>query len=326
MIEWDVFLRWAKDNFGEVETSHDEIKVNSIFVEDTKLHLWCNPRKNAYHCWKSDKSGNLFDLVSKVSKCSYQEAVGLLSYDNELRLLEERLDKFFADKQKEIPKKQSIAFPPDTYSICKLPQNNYFRRQAEEYLRSRKLSPDSLYVCVSGEYRNRIIIPYYDNSGKLIYWNGRDFTGKAKSKYRGPDVKLTGIGKADVLFIEKWPSSGTKLHLAEGEFDAMSLTKSGLYGAACGGKSLDDKQIEILRMYQVCICFDTDKSGADALNKMGDKLIGNGIKVTYVRPPVGIKDWNQMFVTLGAEMVKTYIIDQEREFTLWTSNALRVNR
>ena len=51
--------------------------------------------------------------------------------------------------------------------------NCQLRTLAENYLKSRKLPVDNLYVCSNGRYANRIIIPYYDNNKKLIYYNGR---------------------------------------------------------------------------------------------------------------------------------------------------------
>jgi DNA primase len=186
-------------------------------------------------------------------------------------------------------------------------------------------------VCTTGKYSNRIIIPYYGPNGNLIYWNSRDMATESKLRYMGPDSEEVGVGKGDVIYMESWPKSG-KVYLTEGEFDAMSLTKSGLHGGACGGKALTDKQLELLRPYSICICFDTDKSGETALNKIGDKLISSGIReVSYVRPPVDSKnpqkkmDWNKMLVELGERIVELYISTQEKPFTYWTSKILRFN-
>lgn len=323
MIDFDNFLSWAERTFTDVEISGDEIKVNSIFADDVKRHLWCNPSKNAYHCWKSNASGNLFELVSRVDKCSRQEAAARLC-GNDVRGLEERLERFFADKQKPPPPPPpKFALPPDTFLIRDLRPG--LRRDAERYLERRKIPFGNLRLCLTGKYAKRIIIPYYGPDGGLIYWNARDITDRSKVKYLGPDAEV-GVGKGDVIFTESWPVAGTKMYLAEGEFDAMSLTLSGVHGAACGGKELTDNQVDILRPFRVCICFDTDKSGGQALNKIGDKLLGSGVReVTYVRPPVNYKDWNKMFSSLGGNIVSLYVQSQEKSFTPWTSNTLRFN-
>lgn len=327
MIDHDVFVKWAEENFTDVSCAGDEVKVNSIFTDDTSLKMWCNPAKNAYHCWKSGKTGNLFTLVSEVTGCSYHEAVSLLSSDNDLRALEQRLERFFEEKYKEeviVP--SNVSFPPNTFQISKMAKSNHFRQKAEEYMKGRHLPIGKIQVCIAGKYYNRIIIPYYGPNGALIYWNGRAL-GESKAKYMGPDADETGVGKGDVIFMESWPKAGERIYLAEGEFDAMSLTKSGLHGAACGGKEVGEKQMDLIRPYRVCISFDTDKSGAEALNKIGDKLIRNGIhEVSYVRPPEKYKDWNEMLIHLGEKIVGAYIVTQERKFTPWTSATLRLNR
>lgn len=323
MIDFDSFLRWAEKHFTDVEVHKDEIKVNSPFCQDDKKHLWCNPKKNAYHCWKSGESGNLLNLVCRVSGCSHEEAIETLDSDNDLRLLEERLHNFFTEKKKKPVKISKIALPPNTYLISKLA--NSFRHVAEKYISSRKLSLGRLLFCISGKYRNRVIIPYYNQQDELIYWNARDITGRSAAKYLGPDADDVNVGKEDVIFAETWPKKGEMVHLTEGEFDAMSINQSGLFGMACGGKEVFDKQIDMLRLYKVCISFDTDKSGAQALNKVGDKLISNGIQeVYYIRPPVGMKDWNQMLVSFGTEEIKNYISNKRKPFTPWTSNILRL--
>lgn len=331
MINYDDFKNWVENHFDDLEESNGEIKVNSIFTDDTRKHLWCNPAKNAYHCWKTDQSGNLYQLIAQVSGCNYSEAVSLLGSDNVIRSLEEKLDKFFNKKyqEPEKPKPQGLALPPYSYPIQKL-ANPAMRKRAEEYLSDRKINPGNLLFCICGKHQNRIIIPYYGPAGNLIYWNSRDI-GNSKLRYLGPDSDV-GVGKGDVIYMQKWPESGCKIYLTEGEFDALSLNQCGLSGAACGGKELSDQQIQLIRNYKVCICFDTDKSGTLALNKIGDKLIANGMQdISYVRPPIDTHDpskkmdWNRMLVEFGERIVALYIAANERPFTYWTSSSLRFN-
>lgn len=328
MIDYEIFLDWVKEHFDHFTESSGEIKVNSIFVDDYKGHLWINPNKNAYHCWKSGHSGNLYDLVSKVTKCPYHEAKELFSDDGDLRSLESKLDSFFERKEKPKITTSSLSLPPNTFAINEL--NEMFKGQVTNYLSARKIQWENLLFCTSGKYRNRIIIPYYNRDGKLIYWNGRDISNSPE-RYMGPD-KNCGVAKGDVIYASEWPTKGSKVYLTEGEFDAISLTKCGITGVACGGKELSDKQMELLSPYRISICFDTDKSGADALNKIGDKLIGNGVNnISYVRPPVNKAepdkkmDWNKMLVEFGEKIVASYVFANEKPFSQWTSSALRFN-
>ena len=182
------------------------------------------------------------------------------------------------------------------------------------YLKERKISSDGLYYCLEGEYGNRIIIPYYNKNKEVIYWNGRHI-GDSPLRYFGP--KNCGVGKGDVIFATKWDCD--KVYLTEGEFDAMSLNMVGYAGWACGGKELSDKQINYLRNYKICLALDQDKYGQIALNKMGNKLLKEGIRrISYVSPPIEYKDWNKMFIELGKSGVHDYILSKEQIFK-WTT-------
>jgi hypothetical protein len=279
MIDFEKFLEWAESRFGDVVVKGDEIKVNSIFADDYKQHLWCNPyggkhdRPNGvFHCWKTDTKGSLVSLVMQVDGCTYEEALEILGgSDARMAVLEKQVQELFAKKKEPVieelepvePKSDKLELPPFTYRFEDLPSASYHRVNAEVYMFNRKLSTEGLMVCTRGEYRQRIIIPYYDPKGDLIYWNGRYIGDSDKvTKYRGPK-KEVGIGKGDVLYMPEWPEKGSVVYLTEGELDALSIKKSKLHAGGFGGKSLTDIQIEILRStgYIPVICLDSDSAG-----------------------------------------------------------------
>jgi hypothetical protein len=347
-INFDTFLKWAESRFGDVVVKGDEIKLNSIFEEDYKHHMWCSPKggKNnlpngVFHCWKSDQGGSLITLVMQVDKCSYEEACETLGAgDFELADLERRLEEFMSSRTPSTiedlsqPEFVGLKFPDQTFPILSLSPDNLWRIEAEEYLKGRKLDPKNYLICVGGEYKNRIIIPYYDRDKKLIYWNGRYLTDTDKVvKYRGPS-KECGVGKGDVLYISgEWPQENEEVHFSEGEFDADSIRVAELWAGALGGKGIEDSQIAIIlqNKWRVVLCFDTDlgkrvDAGGEALLKIGDALIEKGRNVSYVRPPKQFKDWNKMLVSVGPKVMNAYMRREKRPFTADTSFQLRLER
>ncbi len=262
----------------------------------------------------------------EVDNCSYEEAKEILSGNTPIRILEEELDKFFQQKDEEQnnPEELRIKLPLYTYLISNLSKSSLLRMEAEDYLTSRKLPIDGLYVCSTGDYKNRIIIPYYDAKGKLIYFNGRNMAKKGL-RYLGPDKNI-GIGKADVIYAPKWPIAGSKIYLTEGELDALTLYACGFNGMACGGKYLSDKQIDFIRNYKICLALDEDTAGFSGILEMGKKLIANQISdITFVRPPVGIKDWNKMLVKFEIGIIEAWIQKYEKPFDEWTESTLLNN-
>lgn len=321
-MNFETFVNWAENKFDDVKINGNEVKLNSIFCEDTKNHLWVNPEKGVYHCWKTDKAGTIIQLVSIVDNCSFKEAYEKLGLNNNfgIRQLEEKLKIF--DKR---PNITSLPLPKFTFLIANLSSNNHYRIKAENYLNNRQMPIGNLMICIGGKYKNRIIIPYFGKNNELIYWNSRDITNKASLRYKGPGKEEVGIGKEDVLWFNSWPKEGSKVYLTEGEFDAMSLNLTGFYGAACGGKSLGNKQLELLKPYKIAIAFDNDKSGIEGLNKLSETFEYNGIQnTTFIRPPTIYKDWNQMLCDTNKNVIKAYIEQNEKKLDSWTVNGLKL--
>lgn len=326
-IDFDRFLNWAESRFDNVLVRGDEVLLNSIFCEDRKHHLWCNPsggktnnQNGVYHCWKSDQKGNLVGLVMLVDKCSYEQAIETLDAISEgsLEDLERRVQELFNTKndEKVIEEKPSgLQIPSDCYLFEDLPSFNNLRKLAEDYIVSRKISKDRLYICTKGRYRNRIVIPYYDNKGNLIYYNGRYIGDPGKNlRYLGPPKEL-GIGKGDVMFVPNWPTFGEKIYITEGEFDALSLSECGFKSAALGGKNMTEKQIEMIKGFVPVLALDADEAGSEALPKIAKNLMSKGFsKIYYVRPCREYKDWNGLLVAKGDKILRHYVASKEKEY------------
>jgi DNA primase len=324
-IDFDKFLGWAESRFDDVVVKGDEILLNSIFCDDRKHHLWCNPYggktgnpTGVYHCWKSDQKGSLVGLVMHVDKCTYEEALETLdAVSGNLADLERKVQEIFQKKAPAEPEpiKSGLEMPSDCFLIEDLPSTNKTRSAAQSYLSERHINHERLLVCVRGRYRNRILIPYYDRSGSLIYYNGRYIGDPGDGlRYLGPPKEL-GIGKSDVMFVPDWPPVGSKIYITEGEFDALSLHQCGLPSAALGGKVLSEKHSEMLKGYAPVLCLDADEAGGQALPKMARTLLSRGFQsVSYVRPCSEYKDWNGLLVAKGEKILRHYVAAQERQY------------
>lgn len=329
-VDFESFVRWCEDKFDKVIVKGSEVRIDSVFTDDNGQHLWCSPKGGKYHrengayrCFKTDKKGTLIGLVMLVEGCEFEEAKEILSGQTLIGDLEAKLEEFFKEKENLVsePEEMDLSkmrLPVGSFMIECLPIGNKHRVEAERYLASRKLSTNGLYICTEGEYKNRIIIPYYDVQNKLIYFNGRLLANKGL-RYLGPD-KAIGVGKGDVIFAPKWPIKGSKIYLTEGEFDAMTLCFCGFNGMACGGKYLSEKQINLIRHYKVCLALDEDASGLEGVKTMAERLVAAQVTdITYVRPPQGIKDWNKMLVDFKSEIVRAYINAHEKKFDDFTN-------
>jgi DNA primase len=327
-IDYDRFVEWAESRFDHVVVSGAEVKLNSIFCEDRKHHLWCNPSggKNScetgvYHCWKSGNKGSLVGLVMTVDGCCYEDALKTLDIapSKGLAELEQRVEQMFQSKQQSVEEEKApfkgLQMPPNCYSFDELPSSHRLKSIAESYLKSRRIPTEGLFICTAGRYKNRILIPYLDRSGVLVYYNGR-IVGSFQSdlRYLGPPKEL-GIGKGDVLYSRKWPVRGDKVYITEGEFDSMSLDLCGFRSVALGGKSITEAQIKMISGCVPVLSLDADDAGAEAMPRMASALMRAGFdRVRYVRPSKEYKDWNGLMSSRGEEVVRLYIQKQEREY------------
>lgn len=324
-IDFDKFLSWAESRFDDVIVSGNEIKINSIFCEDRKHHLWCNPSggktgnsHGVYHCWKSDSKGSLLGLVMLVDKCTYEEALEILDAPAEGNLadLERRVQELFGGSPsvQQEPEKKGLELPSDCYLFDELPSYHGLKSMAEEYLKKRKISTKGLFLCTRGRYRNRIIIPYRNKEGSIVYYNGRYVGDPGDNlRYMGPPKEL-GVGKGDVMYSPEWPKAGEKIYITEGEFDAMAIWQCGFHAAALGGKSATEKQISMIKEYKPVLCLDADEAGREALLKIASALMTKGLHVSYVRPCGEYKDWNGLLEEKGERILREYIKTQENPY------------
>lgn len=332
-VDFDIFLTWVEEHFDVVKVKGKRVRINSIFCEhlggDEKQHLWCRPYTGHYHCYKSGKKGTLYELVMAVEKCAYDQAVDILGGDQTLRYLEAKLEAFLnGEGANTQPVKPRLELPPYTFPIKDLlPQ---YKEPVEKYLQSRKIPIHGLYYCIQGDFYGRIVIPYYNSDGELIYFNARALKKEVKLRYRGPEAG-TGFKKEEVVWMSFFPKKGAKIYLTEGEFDAMTLNLMGFHGCATGGKDVGQLQINMIRDYEVCLAFDTDPSGREAFRQLGWNLYQSGVKrVSFIRPPEPYKDWNEMYAgnpdkgkpALDEKIIRAYIFKNEKPFNEFTSSLL----
>ena len=344
-IDGEKFLEWAESRFPRVSVKGNEVRIPSPFLgeDDPHLHCWCrvdgyNKKGEErplgiYHCFKTDNEGDLAGLIMLIDGCEYDEALNIIDADRAgMAEIERQLDEMFAEKYgstsayaikpKAAPPK-TLQLPMFCWKTTELASNDRFRISAEIYLQNRKLPLDRYYIGTVGKWRERIIIPYYDRDGNLIYYNGRYYGANTKiGRYLGPDEKESpGVGKADVIYMPVWPTPGSRVYLNEGEFDADSIVYGAesigekAYACAFGGKTISEKQIEMLRPYIPVLGVDTDRAGRQALCRICQELRSAAINPMWVKPPPPYKDWNAMLQKVHPRVMLAYIRQNERPMT-----------
>jgi len=114
--------------------------------------------------------------------------------------------------------KSKVELPEEFVSLCttNIPATGIY---ALRYLEKRGITREDILkwkigYCFSGEYRNRIIVPSFDEDGDCSYFIARSYTGDSY-KYKNPRASK------DIVFNELFVNWNQDLILTEGVFDAM---------------------------------------------------------------------------------------------------------
>jgi DNA primase len=130
-------------------------------------------------------------------------------------------------------------------------------RHALAYLKKRNISNQDILkynigYCDSGPYNNMIIVPSYDNNGKLNYFTARSFEKDPFTKYRNPETSR------DIIPFELFINWDLPIILCEGPFDAIAIKRNAI---PLFGKNIQSnlmKKIVTSKVQKIYIALDTD--------------------------------------------------------------------
>ena len=229
------------------KTSGDNYAFYSPFVDHYKPKLEINIRinskgNNPWHCWISDEKGRSIKTLFKklrVSKSTWDEYNSIFSRVNRYS---SEYDNTEVIEQVQLPKEFRPLYKPT---------NSFKYKHALNYILGRGLRAEDIVkynigYCEEGEYRDKIIIPSYDERGKLNFFVGRSFY-QTQYKHKNPKVSK------DIVGFELLINWDTPLVLCEGAFDAIAIRRNAI---PLFGKSIQ--------------------------SELEKKIIGNSVKKLYI--------------------------------------------
>lgn len=141
--------------------------------------------------------------------------------------------------------------------------------KAVQYIKNRGFDPDWLwnefkitYICRESklggrDYNGYIVLPYFDNLGRVVFFQARDYLYRPQKSKKNPDgvirwmnpsEKAIHVGKSDFIFNGQHLETAEEAYLSEAAFDALELCKipNDAMKGSLGGSSISERQIEIL--------------------------------------------------------------------------------
>lgn len=264
-----------------VSLGHEELRKGDEVVffclkpecSRRKPKLSVNLETDNFHCWVCGFSGkSLFPLLAKGNdRAEYAR-------DRETDRPKEKVVQYDSVK---LPK-EFLTLSKDQRSPCYNASISYLKQRG---ITKHDILKWKLGFCEDGEYKNRIIIPSFDEFGELNFWVGRSVYG-AEPRYKH------GNFCKDIIFNDYLIDWRKDVVITEGPFDAM---KAGDNAIALQGSILNEgsRLFDKLVVADVNVFFAMDD---DALKKQDDimlKLIAYDVKCLYV-PLKGKKDVGEM--------------------------------
>ena len=202
--------------FGRYIDKGTELLFTCPVCNHHKRKFSINLDKAVYKCWVCDYRGhNIRRLVRRFGSYLQLQSWEELSDRSDL---EKFSDLFMEGFREENIVKTTIPIPEEFVSLTQenTPATGTY---AMKYLTSRGVSKQDILkwkigYCFNGQYRNRIIVPSFDEDGDCNYFIARSYSGDSY-KYKNP------MASKDIIFNELFIDWNSDLVLVEGVFDAL---------------------------------------------------------------------------------------------------------
>ena len=300
------------------------------------------PTKQIFYCFGCQEGGNVIHFLMKHEKLGFVEAVKLLAKRANIPLPKRTVDRqktqaldklYYANEaaneyfrksfyreepgkkarqylnkrgfDSEIIKQFSLGYAPDDWE-------GLIRFAKTKDMEMEVLNQAGLVVPraeSSGYYdrfRNRIMFPIFNLSGKVVGFGGRVLDEKDEPKYlNSPETPIYQKGKIlyGLNFSKDEIRKKGNAVLVEGYVDLLSLYQAGIKNVvASSGTAFTPDQARLLSRYaeKIYLLFDADMAGQSATFRSVDLLFSEGVEVFVVSLPKG-EDPDSFVKKFGAE-------------------------
>ncbi len=259
---------------------------------DNKYNLSYNSGRRIFQCWKCGYFGSVFRLVR-----DYGTAI---QYDKLKLILP------FNENFNNVIKKQQVAYDlitcelPAEYKPLTQKNNSWAYKKAMEYLIDKRkvdlkiIQKYNIGYTDSGDRKYRIIIPSYNNKGKVNYFEARTFLENVKKTYMKPE----NPDKNDIIFNESNINWDLPVYLVEGVFDMFRIPNA----IPLLGKSPSEylKSMLIKHNSKIIICLDED--AVNDSYEFYNELNSLGLDVYFIDMS-GKGDLSELYEKFGQESI-----------------------
>ncbi len=289
----------------------------SPFSKEKTPSFTINDEKGFYHCFSSGEHGNIFDFLVKVEKLNFGDAVRKLAakagmpafkftkenieienkrkkYDEILTIALQHYQKNFFDN--EIVKKYAFdrGLTQEILSTFKIGYSGEYGLNVslftnfnqKELIESGIFFYDEKNNKLIDRFKSRLIFPIFDYNNKVIGFGGRALGQNYLAKYiNSPETEFfkKGFNLYNLNNAKSENKQSRIIFVVEGYMDAISLYQAGFKNVvATLGTAMTESHLNLVWRYfnDPVVCFDGDRSGQNAAQKISEKLIAH-MKANY---------------------------------------------
>ena len=327
------------------------------FHDDTHPSMSVSREKQIYTCFTCHATGNVFQFLIDYDKMTFNEAVKYLGEKTGVDTTDIKLKK---DNNKYKKYYEIYELSSKYY------QNNLLStagKKARDYLDSRNIDKETikkfgiglslptkddlsqlltnknydivdlnkigLSIDNNDIYKDRIMFPLFDISGKVVAFSGRIYKDIDASKY--VNTKETPIFiKGEQLYNYHIAKNAVRIKkqliIMEGFMDVIRASTIGLDNCiALMGTALTHEQLKLIKRLSnnIVLCLDGDKPGQNAAYKIGEEFIKENLEVKVVTLPNN-DDPDSFILKEGKEKFLNYI-EQAENYNDYKIKSLRNN-
>ena len=205
-----------KEVLGDYSNIGSEMLFFCPKCKHHKRKLSVNISKDAFKCWICDWHGKSIRRIvlrfgNYLQQKAWNELVGIVEITD--------YEKLFSSIDAKQELEEFIELPSEFISLCNK-DVSLNSLEARRYLRDRGITKENILFwkmgfAVSGEFEGRIIIPSFNDMGKLNYFIARRYDDKNWMRYKNPKVNK------DIIFNELMIDWNEDITIVEGVFDAI---------------------------------------------------------------------------------------------------------
>ncbi len=263
-----------------------------------KRRLFYFPDDRYFYCFNCSRSWSELNWIHEITKKSIPEILRETKNFVPTSQVQNKIQKQNeAVKQVDIP-----SIPDDSIDICDPKQVEYYKdnkfiKKVIDYCQSRRLfnavnKPKSLYVSFKDKvHKNRLIIPFYGESGKVECYQSRTLDGDTYPKY------LTKYGEKNLYGENNIDNNIPYIFIFEGPIDAMFVKNA----VAVGGSSMTDRQEAFIKKCvdkEIIYVYDNDKNNKEMSKKIRNLIKQNKKLFVWPKELKKYKDINEICCNL----------------------------